>query len=66
LNDDNELTYKGKFYCFIDIADFNESCSGLLSEKQMKDIVNDVRSFVQDIKRPVSTKDRWYEIFDDS
>ena len=66
LDENNEYNYKGKTFEFIDIKNFIESCVALLSESQLDQVMEKIRSFVTDVNRPVKTKEGWNSIFEES
>jgi len=57
------LNYKGKVFNFVDICSFIHSLSSLLSSNQITEILDELQLFVQEIDRPVKTKEGWTIIF---
>lgn len=61
--DDRTLTHKGKMFNFYDITEFIKNSFGLLTTKQIDEILTSLRSFVMDINRAESTKVGWNKYF---
>ena len=58
------IKYKGKTFNFLDIRAFVRSSSAMLSTVQMASILAELRDFVSQIDRPMTTKNGWNSIFD--
>ncbi|MGP5303273.1 hypothetical protein [Psychrobacter celer] len=63
---DGTYNYQGKKFNFIDLRGFILTLVALLTTKQLKSIINELTSFIEDVERPISTKDGWNNIFNTS
>ena len=63
LNNPGVLDFKGKPFYFIDISAFIHSTLALLSQEQIKNFMVDLASFVEDVNRPIATKEGWRATF---
>ena len=63
LNKTGVYDFKGKPLYFIDISEFINSILALLSQEQIKEFMVELASFVEDVNRPISTKEGWSKIF---
>ena len=57
------LNYKGKFFNFVDISGFLLSITSLLSEQEVFEVMQDLQNFIEQIERPLTTKNGWNKIF---
>ncbi|MCF6221187.1 MAG: hypothetical protein L3J65_08755 [Robiginitomaculum sp.] len=57
------LTYNGKVFNFVDIAQFTHSITALLLPEQIDALMAEISSFVAVIERPEKTKNGWNKIF---
>lgn len=57
------LIYKEKTFNFIDITIFIQVISSLLSREQIKNLLVELKTFIEDIKISMKTKKGWNEIF---
>lgn len=55
--------YKGKAFNFIDLRSFVLTLVAMLTTEQLGDIIAELASFIENIERPISTKDGWNDIF---
>lgn len=58
--------YKGKLFNFIDLRSFILTLVALLTTEQLGTIIDELTSFIENIERPISTKDGWNSVFNDS
>ena len=56
------LLAQGKLFDFQDISEFVRSICSILSVGQIKEILNDIQSFMKETGRPVKTKEGWNTI----
>lgn len=63
LADNNTVDYKGKIIDFVDIASFVRISTSLISNEKLIVIVDKLRHAMQDVNRPVKTKEGWNKIF---
>lgn len=63
ITEASNLNYKGKFFDFLDIANFIKSCAALLSYDQIALLLKDIRVFVEEVNRPLKTKKGWNSVF---
>lgn len=59
----DEIDYKNISFSFIDISQFIKTVCALLSLTQIENIIEKLRLFVEDVNRPVSTKEGWNNTF---
>lgn len=57
--------YKGKRFNFIDMRSFMLSLVALLKTEQLKNIIDELTSFIEAVERPVTTKAGWNKIFNE-
>lgn len=60
---DGTYNYKGKAFNFIDLRSFILTLVALLTTKQLENIINELTSFIENVERPISTKNGWNSIF---
>lgn len=60
---DGAINYKGKTFDFIDIGDFIISSGALLLPDQMRELINELETFISDVNISLKTKKGWNEIF---
>lgn len=58
----NTVKMQGAAFDFIDIESFINSLASLLSNNQIQKIINDFSLFMNDVERPVKTKEGWNKI----
>lgn len=58
--------YKGKAFNFIDLRSFTLTLVAMLTTEQLEAIISELASFIENIERPISTKNGWNSIFNDS
>lgn len=58
----NTLLYKGYWFNFIDIASFIYICLSLMESDQIKVFFLEMDDFLQDVNRPMKTKEGWNSI----
>lgn len=56
--------YNGKLFNFIDLKTFILTLASLLTSNQLQNIIDELALFVTNIKRPLSTKEGWNNIFE--
>lgn len=55
--------YKGKAFNFVDLRSFILTLVAILTTEQLGAIIKELASFVENIERPISTKNGWNSIF---
>lgn len=60
---DNTIYYKGKKFNFLDFKGLILSLVTLLSKEQLRMVIDNVIIFINQIDRPISTKEGWNSIF---
>lgn len=55
--------YKGKAFNFIDLRSFTLTLVAMLTTEQLGAIIDELASFIENIERPISTKNGWNSIF---
>lgn len=63
---DGSYNYKGKTFNFIDLKSFILTLVAILTTQQLGAIMDELASFIENIERPISTKNGWNNIFDAS
>lgn len=61
--DASTYLYKGKKFNFVDLYNFILSIISMLKMEQITNILNQLASFIEQVNRPVTTKDGWNSIF---
>lgn len=57
--DEDTFLYKGYWFNFIDIGNFIYICLTLMDSDQIKDFFVEMNVFLQDVNRPIKTKEGW-------
>lgn len=63
---DGTYNYKGKLFNFIDLKSFILTLVAILTTEQLESIISELTSFIENIERPISTKEGWNIIFNGS
>lgn len=61
----NTANVHGKHFDFQDIKEFVKSLSSLLSQAQIRALLDEFSVFISDVERPISTKEGWNKILSD-
>lgn len=63
LTDELTIDYKGKLIDFVDIRSFVSITSSLLSSDKLNNVLNKMQLAIEDVNRPINTKNGWNSIF---
>jgi predicted nucleic acid-binding protein len=62
--ENDTLNYKGQWFNFIDISNFIKNSFILLTDEEVKTFFDEMKLFIEDIKRPIIIKTGWNNIFE--